>query len=675
MQPKNVACRIVDLFTPIAFYAVLWVAVVTHGRLEPTPGAVFAAFKLMGIHWPMWFQIVFLCALALAMVMLFFNPFREPGGDYGGAHFASLSEAKKNDLFDEKGLILGRVGNRYVRTNAPLSVIVYAPPGSGKTAGIIIPSLLSCGNSAIVHDPKGELLAKTGPRRSQFSRIVVFAPGEKDSMRWNPLSKSELPKDWEDKQITVGRISQSLFVAKNGGGKSGDDYFAQAARAMFNFWALYLIHQKGETSFPEIMESALDGDPQELIAAALDAGGESLPKRIRLEGQPLLAKGTNEFGSVLGTFQTSMEVFLDARVARNVSATDFSLWDLRKESTTIFLKVANTDQSRLKPILSLFFEVATLTALDHEPTRDEMNITLYLDEFVRLSRMQEVLNMPAIGRSYRLNAVYVCQSISQIVDIYGQAGADQLKNTCSFHVFFAQNEFKVAQDISHSIGNKTRKKKSYSSGGKGLFRSGNESDEGVPLILPQEIMSLKVGRVLICRQNAFETPLDAQSAFWFKDKALYSLVPKEAAAMIPKDEALESVPPAQVAEVAPAQEQPAFVPAPPPSEVVTESGVSLADPGTVEIEPEAQAPVVDFSAEEEESEAEPESTEAEDPAPQVQKAESGLQDEGAAGKGFARCPACGRSVAYAGRIGRTCMSMQGDGSLCEGVLIAVDEAA
>jgi type IV secretion system protein VirD4 len=541
---------------------------------------------------------------------------------------------------------------------------------------------LSCGNSAIVHDPKGELLAKTGPRRSQFSKIIVFAPGEKGSMRWNPLSKSELPKDWEDKQVTVGRISQSLFVAKaSGGGKSGDDYFAQAARAMFNFWALYLIFTKGETSFGEILKSALDGDPQELIAQALDSRSD-LPERIRLEGQPLLAKGTNEFGSVLGTFQTSMEVFLDARVSRNVSATDFSLWDLRKEPTTIFLKVANTDQARLKPILSLFFEVATLTALDHEPGPDELSITLFLDEFVRLSRMQEVLNMPAIGRSYRLNAIYVCQSISQIVDIYGKAGADQLKNTCSFHVFFAQNEFQVAQDISNSIGNRTRKKRSYSSGGKGLFRTSNESDEGVPLIRPQEIMSLKVGRVLICRQNAFETPLDARSAFWFKDKALFSLVPKDAAAFNPLAVPDQEEPAQVVAESAPIEPAPAPVVAveSPAGDVVPEAPPAItAEP---EPEPEELAPVAAaiFAAPvtEDEEANEPEEDAGENPhsgssaAPII----SSVPEQSTSAPGVvARCSACGRSFSYAGRVGRPCMTMQGDGSLCEGVLEAVEDQA
>ncbi|MCP3944149.1 MAG: type IV secretory system conjugative DNA transfer family protein, partial [Desulfobacteraceae bacterium] len=198
---------------------------------------------------------------------------------------------------------------------------------------------------------------------------------------------------------------------------------------------------------------------------------KGLPERAVLEGNGLLNSPDGEFGSIVSTFKTNLSVFFDPRVSANLSGSDFSLMDLRKERTTIYITVKNSDQTRLKSIMSLFFETCTLAMLDHEPTKDEYPVTAFLDEFVRMARMKELLEMPAIGRSYKFNAIYVCQSFSQIVDIYGQAGADQLKNTCSYHVFFAQNEQKVAEDISKSIGDLTRDKLTYSGSGKGLTRN------------------------------------------------------------------------------------------------------------------------------------------------------------------------------------------------------------
>ena len=521
---KSTICKLMDFSTILVFYLIFWAGVVFFGELPLSLdnlylNAPLLALKKLSFPYPDWFQYSFLGALGVAAFVPILNPFRTKSGLYGSAHFAVEKEIKQMGLRDKTGLILAVKGRDYIRTNEPLSCLIYAPPGSGKTAGIIIPSLISCSNSAIVHDPKGELYAKTHRRRSEFSKIIKFSPGEAGSLQWNPLSKEELPSQWEDIENHVDRISSTVIPDNP---KNPGDHWPRAARNFFMFWALFLIHRDGETSLPSILEEPLKtSSVQDSIAVIIDEFETTLPKRVLYAGNSLINSPEGEFGSILSTFQTNLSVFFDSRVAANLSGSDFSLKDLRNERTTIYLTVKNSDQTRLKSILGLFFETATLTMLDHEPTKDEYPVTAYLDEFVRMARMQELLEMPAIGRSYKFNAIYVCQSISQIVDIYGQSGADQLKNTCAYHVIFAQNEQKVAEDISKSIGNVTRSKLSESSGSKGSFtKSKSESKEGFALIMPQQIMSMKKGRLLICQQNNFETPVDAKIAFWFLDSAI-----------------------------------------------------------------------------------------------------------------------------------------------------------
>lgn len=96
--------------------------------------------------------------------------------------------------------------------------------------------------------------------------------------------------------------------------------------------------------------------------------------------------------------------------------------------------------------------------------------------------MREVLQMPAISRSFKVNVVRRAKHVPG-VDLYRQSGADQLRNTCSCHILFAQNEQKIAEDISRSIGNRTRKKLTYSSGEQNITRNTGEAKEGVPLVL------------------------------------------------------------------------------------------------------------------------------------------------------------------------------------------------
>ncbi|MBW1615590.1 MAG: type IV secretory system conjugative DNA transfer family protein [Deltaproteobacteria bacterium] len=487
--------------------------------------APFFYAKYTSFPYPNWFIYISIGFCFYLLIFLLFNPFRRSSEIYGGAHWAQSREIKKFGLYEKQGVILGEKFGKYIRTDAPLSTLVYAPPGTGKTAGIIIPSLLSCDNSVIAHDPKSELFEKTSKYRAGFSRIIKFSPGDSDSAKWNPLSKKELPEEWPDIEKIVSQIAHSFFTSEK---NKEDSMWVREARSMFIFWALFLIATNGETSFPEIFKKSLTLDEapdlQSVIALEIEEKKEILPDRVTLEGNALIAKAEREFSGVLGTYKSYMNIFSDSRVAKNLSRSDFSLKDLRKEKTSIYLTVKNADQTRLKPILTLFFEAATLAALDHEPKPDEESITLFIDEFVRLGRMKEVLEMSAIGRSYRINAVFVCQSISQLIDIYSKEGADKLKNTCAYHCIFTQNEAQIARDISESIGKKTRKRKSKSKQATKFFGSVQEGQEGIPLILPQEIMSLPKDKVLILVQNNFQTPILAKPALWFQDKTLSKFI-------------------------------------------------------------------------------------------------------------------------------------------------------
>jgi type IV secretion system protein VirD4 len=445
------------------------------------------------------------------------NPYRR-GGTYGGAHFASEREIRNDlKLRGDQGVILGIHRNEYLRMNEPLSVLVYAPPGSGKTAGIIIPSLLSCGNSALVHDPKGELYDKTaGFRMRNKQHIIRFEPAAAISAKWNPLGKEELPETWSERISYIDRIANNLVNA----GKQGDDYWTREARSLFVFFALFLVFRDGESSLPGVREFALSqADPQGFVADLLE-NTPGLPQRVIEEGNGILAKSGNEFSGVFGTFKSFLNSFGDEFIAANIRASDFRLRDLRESDTTIYLVVRNSDQSRLRLFASLFFELATLVLIHAEPAPGERKVTFYLDEFVRLGNMREVLQMPAISRSFKVNVLFVVQSMSQIVDIYGQSGADQLRNTCSYHIVFAQNEQKIAEDISRSIGNRTRKKMTFSSGERNITRNTSEAEEGIPLVLSQEVMSLPAFETLVLMQSHFETPVRAKAAAWFRDAAM-----------------------------------------------------------------------------------------------------------------------------------------------------------
>ena len=131
-------------------------------------------------------------AIVVAIAMSVWRA-RETGGSstYGSAHWATRSDIVGAGLFGEKGVVLGRFNNSYLRHDGPEHVLCFAPTRSGKGVGLVVPTLLTWPSSVIVHDIKGENWKLTAGFRSGFSRVLLFDPTNLGSAAYNPLLRSE----------------------------------------------------------------------------------------------------------------------------------------------------------------------------------------------------------------------------------------------------------------------------------------------------------------------------------------------------------------------------------------------------------------------------------------------------------------------------------------------------
>lgn len=122
-----------------------------------------------------------------------FRPFDKGEKLHGDAKWATEKDIKGANLRSKTGLIIGRDNRGYLIAPGFQHCLLFAPTGSGKGVGIVIPNLLFWEDSLFVHDIKLENYEITSGYRKQVMKQDVYL--------WNPASPDGVthcynPFDW-----------------------------------------------------------------------------------------------------------------------------------------------------------------------------------------------------------------------------------------------------------------------------------------------------------------------------------------------------------------------------------------------------------------------------------------------------------------------------------------------
>ncbi|MDY6407879.1 MAG: type IV secretory system conjugative DNA transfer family protein, partial [Pseudomonadota bacterium] len=115
------------------------------------------------------------------LYMIVTNPYNYRPNVFGSGRKATYADVEKMGLFKGFVIVLGRFKGKLLKMPETLSALVVAPPGTGKTAGVVIPTILeSPGLSLIVNDPKPELCYNTTGYRATQGPVFVINWGAED---------------------------------------------------------------------------------------------------------------------------------------------------------------------------------------------------------------------------------------------------------------------------------------------------------------------------------------------------------------------------------------------------------------------------------------------------------------------------------------------------------------
>lgn len=447
---------------------------------------------------------------------------------FGDARFAKHNEIKKAGLLGEKGIIVGKLDNRYLAFDGQQHAIISAPTRSGKGVGIVIPNLLNWSDSVVVLDIKQENWDITSAFRRKYGQeCYLFNPAAADyrTHRYNPLAY--ISDDPNFRIDDVQKIANMLFPDQPG----TDVIWTATPRSLFLGVVLFLAETPGKlvTLGQVLRETLADGDGSEYFAKIINdraESGEPLSNAcVRALNSYISISAENTRTGVMTSFRSRLELWMNPLVDAATSANDFDLRDVRKRRMSIYLGVTPDNLDRMAPLLSLFFQQLldlNTRELPNQNKAIKYTCMLLMDEFTAIGKIGILSKGISYIAGYWLRMMPIIQSPAQLVEVYGKDTAQTFTTNHALNIIYPPkaSETQTARDISEWLGYQTVKGTSVSKA-KDLFgkKTPTESisDQRRALLLPQEITSLGQDNELVVMENV--PPILAKKVLYFKDRA------------------------------------------------------------------------------------------------------------------------------------------------------------
>jgi len=447
---------------------------------------------------------------------------------HGAARFANPAEIAKAGLYGEQGIIVGKVGHRYLIYGGQEFVLLAAPTRSGKGVSLVLPNLLHYHDSVVVLDIKLENFAYSSKfRRQHGQEVYLFNPFGQDqrSHRWNPLDA--VPRDPHLRVGEIQAIGQVLYPTA----QVKEAFWNESARNLFLGLCLYLIETpRLPCSLGELLRQA-SGKGQPIkdylqgIITKRGTGEPPLSEDCTGALHRFCTTSDNTMAGILATFTAPLTIFSNPIVDAATSATEIDLSAVRKRRMSIYVGIPANRLSDASLLVNLFF-----SQLIHHNTVElpatnsalQYHCVLFLDEFPAIGRIEILAKSVGFIAGYNLRLVPIIQSLSQLASIYGEKDARTFVTNHACQVLFAPREQQDANEYSQMLGTYTAKALSTGMSqprGWGHARqastSSNLSDHARPLLLPQELKELGPTRQLISLSNT--KPILCDKAFFYLD--------------------------------------------------------------------------------------------------------------------------------------------------------------
>ncbi|TJZ89048.1 type IV secretory system conjugative DNA transfer family protein [Paracoccus gahaiensis] len=394
--------------------------------------------------------------------------------------------------------------------------LVVSGTRGGKGISAVIPAIIDHQGPVVVLDIKGENFAVTRRHREALGRKVAvlnpFGIVEEACEQFNPLNyirPTELSRD-------ISVVADGLVKPEHGDGA----HFAEMARQLVGAAIEVVVTQEDPQRRNLIAVADL------LLGADLDATLQAWAENPDLVGHrpaqtaaTILRAGDRERGSIQTAVSKAFEWMQSDNMRHFLQRSSFRMNDLLDDRLDLFIVVPLDQVDKQAVFMRLFVNLVLGTVVRQDGRRKvSAPVLAVLDEFVRMGRMEQILNIANVAAGQGVEALFVTQDIGQVAKAYGREDAGSIFSSCITRRIFNINDIETAEWTARHLGENTvysqqiREGKAANEG-----RDLSYSEQRQKLMTPEQILGMKADELLLMVGN--RSPLRTKQNIYFKTKS------------------------------------------------------------------------------------------------------------------------------------------------------------
>lgn len=348
-----------------------------------------------------------------------------------------------------------------------LHVLIAGATGTGKT--IIIRMMVFCllcrGDRGIFVDNNGELYSKfANPKKDKL--ISMY---DKRTLGW--VFYNEIRKEYDFVRYAKSVIPESANSNQEEWNGYARMLFVDCAKRLHSMgdYTIHALHRLSTVEEVEVLKSFVSGLPSE----------------------SLFVEGAER---ALGSARFILGKYLDAHMAMPDGDFSFRGWLEDENAGNLYIYWNEATKEQLKPLVSCWIDILCSSVLSLPENRFR-RLWMFIDELGSFEKIRALFDVLTKGRRSGFIFVGGIQSVSQLMDVYGEKAARILMSCMRNMVVLGGTRLdkETAAHMSAALGTHDviRGRDSYTSGGQtSSTSSSDEISRDEPVVTATELQTL-----------------------------------------------------------------------------------------------------------------------------------------------------------------------------------------